>query len=104
LFTVFGVPSTKVRGEHAHKSCEQLLICVAGSVRALADDGLNREEFLLDQPEQALYMPPMTWGTQYNYSPDAVLLVLASHEYDAADYIRDYESFTRLVASQCHTG
>ena len=100
FFTVFGVPSSKVRGEHAHRACHQVLLCISGSLRALADDGVNREEFLLDRPEQALYLPPMIWGTQYQYSKDAVLLVFASHEYDGADYIRDYDSFLRLIESQ----
>lgn len=98
MFTVFAVPSTRVRGEHAHQVCHQLLFCVAGSVRALADDGENREDFLLDRPELALYLPPMTWGTQYQYSSDAVLVVLASHPYDGADYIRDYSDFLQRAA------
>lgn len=92
-FLVFNVPSTKVRGEHAHRRCHQFLICVAGSVRALADDGTQREEFVLDRPNVGLYYPPMTWGSQYHYSSDAVLLVFASHPYDAGDYIRDYDGF-----------
>lgn len=93
MFTVFGVPTQEVRGEHAHRQCEQVLVCVAGSVRAIVDDGVNRKEFLLDAPDVGLYMPAMTWGTQYRYSPDAVLVVLASLPYDAADYIRDYDLF-----------
>lgn len=92
-FLVFNVPNAKVRGEHAHRVCHQLLFCVAGSVHGLADDGKNREEFILNEPNIGLYLPPMTWGTQYKYSRDAVLLVYASHSYDAGDYIRDYETF-----------
>jgi UDP-2-acetamido-3-amino-2,3-dideoxy-glucuronate N-acetyltransferase len=53
---------------------------------------------VLDSPRQALYLPPMTWGTQYRYTPDAVLLVLASEKYDPDDYIRDYAEFRRLAA------
>ncbi len=92
-FLVFNVPNEKVRGEHAHRVCHQLLMCVHGSVHALADDGEHREEFVLDRPTLALHLPPMTWGTQYRYSPDAVMLVFASHGYDSADYIREYDSF-----------
>jgi UDP-2-acetamido-3-amino-2,3-dideoxy-glucuronate N-acetyltransferase len=99
-FLVFNVPSTKVRGEHAHKTCDQLLLCVAGSVRALADDGEHRQEFLLDRPNLALLLPAMTWGTQYEYSRDAVLLVLTSHSYDAADYIREYDTFLAEVGKR----
>ncbi len=92
-FLVFNVPSTKVRGEHAHRVCHQVLYCLAGSVHALADDGSTREEFLLNKPNVGLYVPPMTWGSQYRYSADAVLQVFASHNYDSNDYIRDYDSF-----------
>ncbi len=92
-FTVFDVPTRDVRGEHAHRVCEQFLICVRGAVSCMVDDGIARQEFRLDRPDIGLYMPAMIWGTQYNYSPDAVLLVLASEEYDPGDYIRDYEQF-----------
>ena len=97
-FTVFDVPTKDVRGEHAHHKCEQFLLCLVGSVSCVVDNGQMRQEFRLDRPDIGLYMPPMTWGTQYNYSPDAVLLVFASHEYDGADYIRDYDEFIVLVS------
>jgi hypothetical protein len=93
FFTVFGVPSTDIRGAHAHRECEQLLICVQGAVSALVDDGESREEFRLDRPDIALHIGAMVWGTQYQYTADAVLLVLASHEYDPDDYIRDHEAY-----------
>lgn len=95
-FLVFNVPSEKTRGEHAHHECHQFLICVKGSCSVVADDGVLRREVLLDQPNLGLYLPPLTWGIQYKYSPDAVLLVFASHYYEANDYIRNYEEF--LVA------
>ncbi len=92
-FFVFDVPSEEVRGEHAHHVCHQLLFCVAGQLHVIADDGDVREEFALEDRRTALYLPPMTWGIQYRYSADCVLMVLASHAYDAADYIRDYGEF-----------
>ncbi len=92
-FVVFDVPSQELRGEHAHRACHQFLICLHGSCRAIVDDGAVRQEVLLDRPDVGLYMPPMIWGTQHSYTRDAVLLVLASHEYDAADYIRTYDEF-----------
>jgi len=98
-FLVFDVPSVETRGEHAHRECHQFLVCVRGSVTVLADDGERREQFLLDRPDVGFYMPPMTWGTQYKYSPDAVLLVFASHYYDAADYVRDYDEFLALAGA-----
>jgi acetyltransferase-like isoleucine patch superfamily enzyme len=96
-FVVFDVPTKEVRGEHAHRRCQQFLIALRGSVHVLCDDGRERAEFELDSPEVGLHMPAMIWGTQYQYTGDAVLLVLASHHYDAADYIRDYETFLALA-------
>lgn len=96
FFTVFNVPSAEVRGAHAHRECHQLLVCVKGAVVVLVDDGLHRSQVKLDDPGVGVYVPPMLWGTQYAYSADAVLVVLASHPYDAADYIRDYEEFRHL--------
>jgi UDP-2-acetamido-3-amino-2,3-dideoxy-glucuronate N-acetyltransferase len=98
-FVVYDVPSRDVRGEHAHRECEQVLVCLRGSVTALVDDGQERRELVLDRPDQGLYVPAMVWGTQYRYSHDAVLLVYASRAYDEDDYIRDYEGFLRAIGS-----
>jgi UDP-2-acetamido-3-amino-2,3-dideoxy-glucuronate N-acetyltransferase len=97
-FLVYDVPNSEVRGEHAHKQCHQFLIAVKGSVRVVVDDGSSREEFTLNRRNLGLHLPPMTWGIQYGYSADAVLLVLASLHYDANDYIRDYEEFLATLA------
>ncbi len=96
-FMVYDVPSAEVRGEHAHRQCAQFLVCVHGQVSALVDDGRERAQYRLDRPDIGLYIAPMIWGTQFRYSADAVLLVLASHPYDAADYIRDYAEFQALL-------
>ena len=98
IFAVYGVPSAEVRGEHAHLACHQVLICVSGTLTVLVDDGSSRSEVVLDDPGVGLYLPPRIWGSQFGYSPDAVLVVLASHPYDAADYVRNYEAFRALVA------
>ncbi len=97
FFVVHRVPNGEVRGEHAHRECHQFLLCVAGSVRALVDDGVHRQEVLLDRPHIGLHLPPRIWGTQYRYSSDAILLVFASHSYDAKDYIRDYEEWRAFL-------
>lgn len=97
-FLVFDVPSKELRGEHAHRACHQFLICVHGSCSVVADDGKVRQEFVLDSPDLGIYMPPKIWGVQYKYSADAVLLVFASHSYDANDYIRDYSEFLSIVS------
>jgi hypothetical protein len=98
FFVVYDVPSSELRGEHAHKECEQFLLCLNGSVRILLDDGISRCEVILDRPEMGVYMPKMLWGTQYCYSIDAVLLVFASMPYSAEDYIRNYDRFISLAA------
>jgi len=96
-FLVFNVQSKEIRGEHAHKSCKQFLICVKGSCSVVVDDGSTREEILLDAPNIGVYLPELVWGIQYKYSSDAVLLVFASEYYDADDYIRDYEQYLKYL-------
>ncbi|MCB0164567.1 MAG: WxcM-like domain-containing protein [Anaerolineae bacterium] len=96
-FVIFDVPTIDVRGEHAHKELHQLLICLVGSCAVVVDDGVNREEFVLNSPKIGLYIAPMIWGIQYKYSSDAVLLVLASDVYKAEDYVRDYDEYLKLV-------
>jgi dTDP-4-dehydrorhamnose 3,5-epimerase-like enzyme len=96
-FLVFGVASREVRGEHAHRNLHQFMVCVHGSCHVVADDGHNRQELVLDAPSIGIHIPPMVWATQYKYSGDAVLMVLASDRYDASSYIRDYSEFLDLV-------
>lgn len=92
-FLVYDVPGREVRGEHAHRACHQFLICVHGQVEVAVDDGENRAEATLEDPTVGIYVPPLIWASQFRYDSDAVLLVFASHPYDAADYIRDYSKF-----------
>jgi acetyltransferase-like isoleucine patch superfamily enzyme/dTDP-4-dehydrorhamnose 3,5-epimerase-like enzyme len=97
-FVVFDVPSQDVRGEHAHRRCSQFLTCLAGSLVVHLDDGQRRAEVTLDARDRGVLIPPMVWASQFKYSADAVLLVLASHRYDPDDYIRDYDDFLALAA------
>ena len=96
-FLVHDVPTSETRGSHAHRECAQFLICVTGACAVVVDDGEHRLEVALDRPNRGLYVPPMVWATQYKYTRAAVLLVLASHPYDPADYIRDYEAFLAVI-------
>jgi UDP-2-acetamido-3-amino-2,3-dideoxy-glucuronate N-acetyltransferase len=98
-YVIFDVPGKEVRGEHAHRECHQLLVCIHGSVSVVVDSGKHREEVILDRPEIGLHVPPMVWATQYKYTEDAMLLVLASHKYDPADYIRSYDDFAKALPS-----
>jgi acetyltransferase-like isoleucine patch superfamily enzyme len=96
-FLVHSVPSIEVRGEHAHRVCHQFLVCTHGACSVVVDDGQSSAEVRLTRPSLGVYMPPMTWAVQYKYTPDAVLLVLASHAYDPDDYIRTYDDFLAEV-------
>lgn len=97
LFFTYNVPTTEVRGEHAHKVCEQFLIAMHGALHVIADNGIVREEFILDSPRHGLHLPAGVWGIQYKHSADSVLLVLASHAYDKNDYIRDYNEYLEYI-------
>ena len=68
-FIVYQVPLVEVRGEHAHRACHQFLVCVRGRMSVVGDDGRERRQYVLDRPDQGFYMPPMTWGGQFDYSP-----------------------------------
>jgi acetyltransferase-like isoleucine patch superfamily enzyme/dTDP-4-dehydrorhamnose 3,5-epimerase-like enzyme len=97
FFVVYDVPSREVRGEHAHKTLHEFLICLRGSCSVALDDGHRHEEVLLDSPTIGLHVPPKLWRVHYKYSPDAILLSLCSDKYDATDYVRDYEQFKTFV-------
>ncbi|WP_426785357.1 sugar 3,4-ketoisomerase [Rahnella variigena] len=85
------------RGFHAHKELIQVAIPVKGSCKFLMDDGYEKVEILLDNPNIGLVIEPMIWHEMYDYSDDCVLMVLASDHYDEIDYIRNYQDFEREV-------
>jgi hypothetical protein len=93
IFLVHRVSDLEIRGEHAHKKCWQFLIAAAGSITVDVTDGKFKETFLLNSPAQGLLIPPLVWGTQYNYSSDGSLLVLASEKFDPEDYLHNFEEF-----------
>lgn len=91
-----------VRGRHAHRKLEQILICVHGSCKILLDDATERRVVTLDKPNLGLHISNYMWREMFDFSPDAVLLVLASEHYNEADYIRDYEEFFNFVEKYGH--
>ncbi len=93
LFYTYETSSDKVRGEHAHKKCQQFFVAVAGQLVVIADNGFCRDEFILDDPSYGLFVPDGVWTIQYKHAPGTVLLVLASDEYESSDYIRHYDDF-----------
>lgn len=88
------------RGYHAHKCLRQILICVHGSCKILLDNGFEKETVTLDDPREGLYLESNTWREMFDFSSDAVLMVLASEWYDESDYIRDYDAFLRYVKEE----
>lgn len=91
--TVTGV----IRGKHAHKSLQQILVCVHGSCKIKLDNGREKKVVVLEKPYEGLYVANNMWREMYDFSPDAVLMVFASEVYDESDYIRDYDEFLKFI-------
>ena len=85
------------RGFHAHKHLEQILICIHGSCKVLLDNGKEKKIVPLEKPYEGVYVANNMWREMYDFSPDAVLMVLASDIYNEEDYIRDYETFLKMI-------
>lgn len=94
-YYLYDVPGGESRGAHAHRELSQLIIAASGSFSVTLDDGKVKRTFVLNRPYQGLYVVPGIWRTLDDFSSGAVCLVLASHEYDTGDYIRDYNDFIR---------
>lgn len=90
VYYIYGVEEGVRRGFHSHRQLQQALICVHGEVKILAKTPREEMDVCLNDPSQVLFIGPMVWREMYDFSEDAVLLVLASEHYDEADYIRDY--------------
>lgn len=95
-YYLYDVPGGESRGGHAHKELYQLIVAASGSFTVTLDDGSVKRTFLLNRPYQALLVVPGIWRELDDFSSGSVCLVLASHLYDEADYIRDYGEFLRL--------
>lgn len=88
------------RGFHAHKSLEQILICIHGNCKILMDNGTEKKVVSLEKPYEGLYIANNIWREMFDFSEDAVLMVLASDVYKEEDYIRDYDEFLRFAKSE----
>lgn len=97
VFYMYGTDSSMIRGSHANRKSEFVLINVAGRTSIKIDDGFSTAIIDLDKPRMGIYIPPMLWKDMYNFSEDSVLLVLSSEHYDAEEYIRDYEQYKREI-------
>lgn len=96
VYYIFDTKKGVSRGFHAHKNLKQVMVCVTGSCRLVLDRGQERQEVWLDSPTRGVVVEGLVWREMYDFSPDCVLLVLASEHYDEADYIRDYQEFLRV--------
>lgn len=97
IYYIYGVKEGERRGFHAHKALNQVLIAMHGSCKILLDDGKEQATVTLDSPEEGLFIGTNTWREMFDFSSDAVLVSLASDEYDESDYIRDYNDFLKYI-------
>lgn len=95
IYYIYNVPKSERRGYHSHNNLEQILIAVSGRVSILTKTPFEEEITILDNPSKGLYIGPMVWREMFDFSSDATLLVLASHEYDENDYIRDFKLYEK---------
>jgi WxcM-like, C-terminal len=100
LFLLYDATPGIQRGDHAHRECEQFLIAFSGRFTAQLDDGRSCRQYVLSDPTDGLHVPPMNWLLLRDIAPGTVCCVLASHVYDPADYIREYEAFLSAVAEK----
>lgn len=97
VYYLFATQPGVARGFHAHKALKQVAVCVTGKCKMLLDNGTEKTEIWLDSPIKGVVIDPMVWHEMHDFSPDCVLLVLASEYYDELDYIRDYENFIKAA-------
>ena len=100
IFYIYGTEENVVRGQHANKLSEFVLVNLCGECKIFVDDGRYQEVILLDKPHKGIYLEKMVWKNMYDFSKDSVLLVLSSEVYDVKEYIRNYVEFQKLVVSR----
>lgn len=97
VFYLYDIAGGESRGAHAHKECHQFLIAASGSFEVSLDDGKFKRQLLLNRPDIGLHIPPGIWASEINFSSGAICLVMASHSYNEADYIRKYDDFLKYI-------
>lgn len=100
VFYIYDVPAGKDRGAHAHKECWQFIIAASGALEVFLSDGKSQRVVTLNRPYQGLLVPPGIWAHEQEFTTGALCLVLASHPYSAADYIRDYDEYLQWRQQQ----
>lgn len=104
IFYIYESDSTVVRGQHANRNSEFVLVNVAGQSKVRITDGTEEFVVELNKPMMGVYIPQMIWKDMYDFSPDSVLLVLASTHYDAQEYIRDYNEYLEIIKNEKKLG
>jgi len=97
IFYLYDIPGGESRGAHAHKECHQFLVATSGSFEVLLDDGITKRQVLLNRPDLGLHIPPGIWASEINFSSGSICLVLASHEYNEGDYLREYGDYLNFI-------
>ena len=101
IFYIYGSDDAVVRGQHANRKSEFVLVNVAGTCKVKVKDGRGNEAvFSLNRPHTGIYLPKMTWKDMYDFSEDSVLLCLSSEYYDAKEYIRNYDEFVSIIKNE----
>ena len=100
VFYIYGSDPDVVRGQHANRDTEFVLINVCGTSKVRVDDGKEEKVYVLDKPHEGVYIPKMVWKDMYDFSEDSILLVLASEHYDGEEYIRDYEDYKGMMQNE----
>ena len=100
VFYIYGSDSTVVRGSHANRRTEFVLIYVSGSSKVRIDNGFETDIVELNRPRMGLYIPAMLWKDMYDFSEDSVLLVLASEHYDGNEYIRNHDEYVKMIRKE----
>jgi dTDP-4-dehydrorhamnose 3,5-epimerase-like enzyme len=103
VFYIYGSDDSVIRGRHANRKTQFVMINVSGRSKVRVDNGNEQLEIDLDRPRMGLYLPAMVWKDMYGFSEDSVLLVMASEHYDAEEYIRDYNDYMREILGDANT-
>lgn len=96
VYYIYNIPEESVRGCHAHKSLEQILICIRGNCKIRLNNGTEEKIILLEKPYEGLYISSLIWREVFDFFPDTIVMVLASELYNEQDYIRNYDEFLRF--------
>lgn len=97
VYYIYDTKTNVRRGHHSHNTLQEILVCIHGSCKILLDDGREKEIVCMEKPYEGLYVPPKTWLEMYDFTHDAVLLVLASELYSEDDYVRNYDLFLKAL-------